>query len=80
MTESRARGISLSWGDGKINLALPRPNLGSLLLVEQDKREFRGVLLRMVADELVAGRPVHWIRSEELRLGKEVRSRWSPHL
>ncbi len=61
MTESRARDISLSWGDGMIDLALPRPNLGSLLLVEQDKREFRGVLLRMVTDELVAGRPVHWI-------------------
>ncbi len=61
MTESRARDISLSWGDGIIDLALPRPNLGSLLLVEQDKQEFRGVLLRMVADELVAGRPVHWI-------------------
>lgn len=51
----------ISWGDPAIDLVLPRPILPSMLLVEQERKEFRGVLLRMVADELAAGRPVHWI-------------------
>lgn len=52
---------AISWGDPAIDLVLPHPNLPSMLLVEQERKEFRGVLLRMVADELAAGRPVHWI-------------------
>lgn len=51
----------ISWGDPAIDLVLPRPSLPTMLLVEQERKEFHGVLLRMVADELAAGRPVHWI-------------------
>ncbi len=58
VTESIA---PISWGDPAIDLVLPRPATPSMLLIEQERKEFRGVLLRMVADELAAGRPVHWI-------------------
>ena len=31
------------------------------------------------AREMTEQKPIHWIRSEERRVGKECRSRWSPY-
>jgi len=56
---SRSNGIS--WGDSAIDLVLPKPKAPTVLLVDQDRMEFQGSLLRMVANELSESRPVHWI-------------------
>ena len=52
---------SISWGDPAIDLVLPKPKTPAVLLIDQNRKEFQDVLLRMVANDLSESRPVHWI-------------------
>ena len=52
---------SISWGDPAIDLALPKPKTATVLLIEQNRKEFQDVLLGMIAKDLSESRPVHWI-------------------
>ena len=47
-----SRLTSISWGDSAIDLVLPKPMAPSVLLIDQDRKEFQGALLRMVANDL----------------------------
>ena len=44
-----------------LDLQLPRPRTGTLLLLEQERGEMMPLVHGMVCDELAEGRPVHWI-------------------
>jgi hypothetical protein len=44
-----------------LDLQLPRLKTGTLLLLEQERREMMPLVHRMVCDELAEARPVHWI-------------------
>ena len=46
-------------------------------LVEMDGDEMTRILWKMIKDELLL--PFIDLRSEERRVGKECRSRWSPY-
>ena len=56
-----SRPTSISWGDSAINLVLPQPKASSVLLIDQDEKEFENSLLRIVANELSESRSVYWV-------------------
>ena len=52
---------NVSWGIRFLKSKLPSPEVGDMLLIEGSKRSTRYLTRYMICDELVKGRPVHWI-------------------
>jgi hypothetical protein len=52
---------NISWGIRFLNSKLPRPEVGGMLLIEGSKKSTRYLTRYMICEELVKGRPVHWI-------------------
>ena len=52
---------NVSWGVRSLKSSLPSPEVGGMLLIEGLKRSTRYLTRHMICEELVKGRPVHWI-------------------
>ena len=53
--------LNVSWGVRSLKSSLPSPEVGGMLLIEGLKRSTRYLTRHMICEELVKGRPVHWI-------------------
>ena len=52
---------NVSWGVRSLKSSLPSPEVGGMLLIEGLKLSTRYLTRHMICEELVKGRPVHWI-------------------